>query len=377
MLKESAYEEAAVPLAPLIGDRLDEVQFEAIAAELNIFLGEPIVSRRRVGLIVERRASISAYEIFEMGPLAIGSRTVPVEVLDALRKAARDDNPRVRLEAVYAFGALAVEAGGSRRVRLLAESGPDLAAMTGAADPYHRYAAVRVLGRVFARRRLDPPIDPAVGDAVIGMLNDTDESMQRAAMQALGAMRYDRAVSGLMDLFQYFGKGDLAEATLDAIARIAHPASVPLLTTQLASASDLLKATSVEGLARGGDPAKLAEIQAAVGLDRAESLQLARDFASVMLSDATLDRLVEAMARSRTRDRALSYLIEAAPGRTERFGRHLQDPDPAVRAALVGVLGQSDDPAAIVLLQPIGADPDQQVSRAVAQAMARLRQIDP
>jgi HEAT repeat protein len=302
---------------------------------------------------------------------------VPVEVLDALRKAARDDNPRVRLEAVYAFGALAVEAGGSRRVRLLAESGPDLAAMIGAADPYHRYAAVRVLGRVFARRRLDPPIDPAVGDAVIGMLNDKDESMQRAAMQALGAMRYDRAVSGLMDLFQYFGKGELAEATLDAIARIAHPVSVPLLTTQLASASDVLKATSVEGLARGGDPAKLAEIQAAVGLDRAESLQLARDFASVMLSDATLDRLVEAMARSRTRDRALSYLIEAAPGRTERFGRHLQDPDPAVRAALVDVLGLSDDPAAIVLLQPMSADPDQQVSRAVAQAMARLRQIDP
>ena len=34
---------------------------------------------------------------------------MPMEVLDALRAAARDDNPRVRLEAVYAFGVLAVE----------------------------------------------------------------------------------------------------------------------------------------------------------------------------------------------------------------------------------------------------------------------------
>ena len=67
------------------------------------------------------------------------------------------------------------------------------------------------------------------------------------------------------------------------------------------------------------------------------------------------DRLVEAMARPRTRDRARAYLIEAAPGRTERFGRHLQDPDPAVRAALVNILGLSDDPAAIALVQPLGA----------------------
>jgi HEAT repeat protein len=377
MLKDTAYEEAAVPLAPLIGDGLDEVQFEAIAAELNIFLAEPIVSRRRVGLVVEQRTSISAFEIFEMGPLAMGPREVPVAVMDALRKAARDDNPRVRLEAMYAFGALAVEAGGSRRARLLAESGPDLAAMIGAADPFHRYGAVRVLGRVFERRRQDAPVDTAVGDAVIGVLNDSDERMQRAATAALGAMRYDRAVAGLMDLFKYFGRGEPAEATLDAVARIAHPASASLLASQLTSSNDVLKRTAVEGLARTGDRATLAAIQDAVGLDRDESLQLARHFASVMLSDATLDPLVEALARSRTRDRAQSYLIEAAPGRTERFGRHLQDPDPAMRARLASILGLADDPAALVLLQPMGADRDPQVSRAVAQAMARLRQIAP
>ncbi len=36
MLKEAAYPEAAVPLARLISDPQDEVQLEAIAAELNI-----------------------------------------------------------------------------------------------------------------------------------------------------------------------------------------------------------------------------------------------------------------------------------------------------------------------------------------------------
>src|SRR5215510_14029353 len=38
MLKEAGYPEAAVPLAALVTDPADEVQLEAIAAELNIFL---------------------------------------------------------------------------------------------------------------------------------------------------------------------------------------------------------------------------------------------------------------------------------------------------------------------------------------------------
>ena len=109
MLKEAAYPESAVPLAKVIVDPRDDVQLEAIAAELNIFLAEKIVPRKRVGFLVEVRSSVAADAIFLSGPLAIGPRSVPIEVLDALRTAARDDNPRVRLEAVYAFGVLAVE----------------------------------------------------------------------------------------------------------------------------------------------------------------------------------------------------------------------------------------------------------------------------
>ena len=40
LLKDAAYPEAAVPLAKLVTDADDEVQIEAIAAELNIFLAE-------------------------------------------------------------------------------------------------------------------------------------------------------------------------------------------------------------------------------------------------------------------------------------------------------------------------------------------------
>ena len=46
-------------------------------------------------------------------------------------------------------------------------------------------------------------------------------------MQALGAMRYVRAVEALAELHAYYQRGQLAEAALDALARIAVPASAP------------------------------------------------------------------------------------------------------------------------------------------------------
>src|SRR6188768_2639057 len=54
----------ATSLTGLIADEDDEVQFEAMATELNIFLAEKVTPSRRVGLIVEVRGQISAQEIF-------------------------------------------------------------------------------------------------------------------------------------------------------------------------------------------------------------------------------------------------------------------------------------------------------------------------
>jgi HEAT repeat protein len=378
MLKEAAYPEAAVPLSRLVVDPKDEVQLEAIAAELNIFLAEKIVPRKRVGFIVEKRTPVAADAIFAAGPLAIGPRPVPSEVLDALRTAARDDNPRVRLEAMYAFGVLGVEPGGDRRRELLRTSGPDLAAMIGAVDPSQRYAALQVIGRVFERRLHDEPVEQSVGDAVISALNEKEPAMQSAAMRALGVMRYDRAIQGLMDLFQYFGKGNMSERALDAIAHIAHPSSAPLLVAQLASKNATLKGTAIEGLARGGDRGTLTSLQTALATDLNPSVQLAGSFASVMLSDPGVEglaRLVDALKNPKLREQARRYLIEAAPGRTQGFSRYLQDPDPVVRTALVDALGLCDDGAAMVLLQPMASDQDVQVARAVERALERLRQV--
>ena len=207
MLKDAAYPEAAVPIARLVTDPEDVIQFEAIAAELNIFQARKVMTRRRVGLVIEVRAQIAAEAAFDAGPLGLGARPVPPEVLTALRAATRDDNPRIQLEALYAFGTLAVAPAGAARRELLKASGPELAAMIGSLDVAYRYAAIRVIGRVFARRPGDDPIEPIVGDAVMVGLNDKDANVQVAATLALAEMRYDRAVQALVELFQYLRQG--------------------------------------------------------------------------------------------------------------------------------------------------------------------------
>ena len=55
-------------------DPQDDVQLEAIAAELNIFLAEPVVPRKRVALVVEVRNAVQAEAAFAAGLDALGSR---------------------------------------------------------------------------------------------------------------------------------------------------------------------------------------------------------------------------------------------------------------------------------------------------------------
>src|SRR5262249_11159341 len=152
----------------------DDVQLEAIAAELNIFLADKVVTHRRIGYVVEMRKSIAAEAAFSAGPSAVGARNVPGEVLTSLLAAVRDDNPRVALEALYAFGTLAPQAAGAARRDLSSAAAPQMAGLLGAPDPSLRFAAARVIGRVFEKRAQDGPIDQSLGDAVIRALNDKD-----------------------------------------------------------------------------------------------------------------------------------------------------------------------------------------------------------
>ena len=377
LLKSTSYPEAALPIAPLILDAFDETQFEAIAAELNIFLVDKVTPRRRVGLLVEVRNQIAAEQIFATGPSAIGPARVPAPVLSALATASKDPNARVAVEAIYAFGALAGDAALADRRSVLAQAGPVLAATIGATDPVLRLAALRVIGRVFAKRPDDAPVDESVGDAVIMALNDRESLIQQTAMWALGRMKYARAVQGLNELFQYHQRGALAEGAFQALAHIGHPSSLPQFVAQLNGRNQTYKLIAIEGLARTGDLSRADSIMNVLATEKNEALLLAGHFANVKLSNGPVEAIVDALSRGKLYDQARDYLFEITPGRASAFARHLQDGDVRVRVELIDALGLSSDPAAVPLLEPLVKDKDASVARAAVRALARLRPTQP
>jgi HEAT repeat protein len=194
-------------------------------------------------------------------------------------------------------------------------------------------------------------------------------------MEALGAMRYARALPPLGELFAFYKRGELAEGTLDAIARIAQPESAPLLAAQLAGSDSALKAIAIEGVARLGDKSSLPAIQKAVENDRTERAQLAGTFAAVLLADAPHDEIAECLLRTRMRDQAWRYMVEIAPSRTRTFVRFAHDPDPKMRAEIADILGMAGDPAALSILEPLVRDEDKQVTAAAQRATARLNRL--
>ncbi|HEY7289320.1 MAG TPA: hypothetical protein VH583_05735 [Vicinamibacterales bacterium] len=372
-LRTAAYPEAAVPLTPLLADKQDAVQLEAIGAELNIFLEDSIPSRKGVDIEVTKRSKTSAEKAFADGPLALSYRTVPNEVLAALRTAAHDDNPRVSVEALYAFGALAVEPTGLARRALLKESAPELTAMLGAREESQRRAAVRVIARVFEKRPGDEPVDEELGDAMIRTLNDKDRLVKLGAMDALGAMKYERSEQALTELFKFYGKGEFAEATLNALARLEAPSTAGLLTDQLTSKQAACRGIAVEGLTRLPGIAKLKTMEDTLAKEREESVQLALAFAATKLEGAPLDKIGEAVVTSRMHDQAKGYLMEIAPGHAQLLERLVQDPDSRMRFEVAEVLMLAGDSSALPQATRLASDSDPIVARAGTRAVARLR----
>ena len=375
LLKASAYPESAVPLAKIVNDPDDELQFEAIAAELNIFLAQRITPKKRVGLIVEVRGRISAEPIFSGGPSVLGANRVPLVVANALVDACRDKNLRLAVEALYALGALANEVPDADRPAMLEHAAPIIAATMGSPDPTNRLAAVRVAGRIWGHRPADPPLSDTIGDATISALNDGESPIRETAMWALGTMKNERAVQALGDLFQYYKKGPLAETAFGAMARIGHEGSMPHFVAQLSSKDPTFRLLAIEGMSRTGDLSRLPVIHKAIEKEKNDALLLSGHFANVMLANGPIDAIVEALTRSKLHSQALQYLQDVAYGRTALFAKHLQDPDAKVREELVDVLGLSGDVSAMPLVEPMAKDREPDVAFAATRALARLRAV--
>jgi HEAT repeat protein len=235
-----------------------------------------------------------------------------------------------------------------------------------------RYAAVRVAGRLFAVRPGDEPLDDRLGDGVIAALNDRDEPIREEAMWALGAMRNDRAARGLGELFRYYRKGTLAVASFSAMAQIAHATSVPEFIEQMRAKDAVFRALAIDGFARTGDRNWNEAIHAAIGRERNRRVMLAAHFANAMLANGAVETIVESLDDNMLREQAMQYVTELAVRRPEAFVHFVQDAKLTIRVGVIDALGLSGQASAAPALRSARLDPDPDVQRAVARALARL-----
>ena len=356
LLRESKYPEAITPMAALLTDPVDEIQLEAIAAELSFFLVEAVPSKRRVALVLEVRSAGQAPAAFELGPLAAWPRPVPPELVKGLLTAVDDENARVRLEAIYALGTIA-------RGPLADEHAQLIVKALDHYDPAIRAGSARVAGRLRVT---------SAAAALIAAINDSAAPVRYAAMRALGDIGEARAVQALTEQFTFYRKGEGAWSALDALARIAHQSSVPLFKTHLTDKDAFLRRASAEGLARTGDASEIGTLEMGAGNDGSEMVRAAMAFALQKFGRNYVPRLVESIDSAKMAPQVAAYFVELGPPIVPPLVAHLQDPSPAIRANVALVLGALGGEAALAALQPLTQDRDRDVVRAATRAIQRI-----
>jgi HEAT repeat protein len=343
LLREAKYPEALVPIAPLVNDPLDPIQLEAIAAELSFFL-------------VDLRSRLTAAEAFELGPLAVWPRPAPPELTAALLKAVDDENPRVRLEAIYAAATISKGPLSPDAEQLLTKTLDHY-------DPVVRAGAARFAGRAGVK---------AAANDLVKLVNDSNAEVRFASMRALGLLRDERVAAALVDQLKFYGKGEGAWSALDALAHIAQPASAAVFTERLTDRDPYQRRAAAEGLGRIGDTASTGTLETGAGTDPAAMVRAAMAYALQKMGRNYVPRLVEFLDDRKVALQVQEYLLELGAPIEKDLLPSLQEPDASIRAAVAEVLGAIGGDASLAALQKL-EDKNKDVVDAAKRAVERIK----
>lgn len=358
LLGESKYVEAILPIAPLVNDAVDAIQLEAIGTELSFFLVQDVKARKRIALIIETRSGAGRAETaFNAGPLAVWPRPAPPELIAALLKAVDDENAKVRIEAIYVLGSIA-------QAPLAQDATQQLTRALDHYDPAIRAAAARVIGRLKVA---------TAGKELIKAVNDSQQPVRFAAMRALGDIGETTAVESLAQQVDHYRKGEGAWSALDALARIAHPSSVPLFKARLVDRDQYIRRAAAEGLGRTGDASELTALVAGAEKDPSEMVRAAMAFALVKIGRDYTGHLMRMLDDDKAVAQVAGYLMELGPKVTPELVNRLKDPDAAVRGNAALVLGAVGSKEHIPALEALAQDRDQEIRTAAARAIERIK----
>jgi HEAT repeat protein len=359
LLRDAKYPEAIAPMAPLVVDPLDEIQMEAIAAEVSFFVGDEVKARRMIAFVVERRNPAVAGTAFDLGPAIVWPRLAPPELIASLTQAIDDDNAKVRLEATYALGVVA-------QPPLAADQAQRLVKALDHYDPAVRAAAAKVIARLKVTQATD---------GLLKAINDSQADVRYASMRALGALHDVRAVGPLTEQLAFYKKGEGAWSALDALAHLAQPSSASLFKERLSDKDPNMRRAAAEGLGRVGDASVAGQLESGATADDSEPVRLAMAFALQKLGRNYVTRIVDAMDSPRMSPQAQEYLIELGPPIVQSLYPRLQETDVGIREGVADVLGLIGDEKALPVLEPVTQDRDANVATAAKRAIERIKVV--
>lgn len=353
-LGEAAYVPGIEPVAPLIGDPDDRVQSAALEAELTFFVTERLGSIRVLSM---GSSKSRAQQAFDAGPLIRTATIAPTVLVDQLIAAMRDENARVRFDAIHALGFIADTPLSQTQERGLIDGLDHY-------DPVMRAATARVLGRMHLR---------VAGDKLIDALSDSNGIVREFAIESVGRVREDRALTALRDYVVKAGNRNV-DLLMLAVARIGSPDDRDLFRQRLSDRNPVTRRAAIEGLGRIGDRESIEPIAQLMKTDKSEEVKLAAAFGLQLLGQVQTHVIASAMLLEDQRMQAQEYLFElgraSVPGIESALkvavdSRHRSD-----LLQSVGYLGNVDD---IGIVEPFLKDKDDRVIRAATNATLRLK----
>jgi len=274
-------------------------------------------------------------------------------VLGVLAEALENETPRVRAAAAAAFAqvdsALAL---------------PYLLKGLDDSDAWVRYFAARTIGQHGYSESLD---------ALIGLAEaDRARQVRIAAVDALGQIGGPRAVAVLASLVEAV-EPDLLSAALKALGRIGHPDALPPLLETLRSTDQTRRIKALQALGERGGEGVADTLQWTAAAD-ADALvaQAAIEALARLATPEAINALITLTADAARRADSINALVHLGERNLEAIGRGLNHPQASVRRAVVEALGRMKFALASELLIHALDDGEASVRLAAVNALAYL-----
>lgn len=380
LLRQAGYLEAAPSVIPLLSDPVPDIQALAVETAVALYLVDETYVREYGQAIVRQKGASLPLLAFAVGRGATIANPPTLSVLRGLSGALVSPSAPIQFDAAYAIGVLGpalVRRGQFPDGRSTCDR---LMTFLRHPDATMRLAGTHVLGRLMGAALENPSANAEIlalrgdlGDQIIAGMNDGDALVKFAAMAALGEIRHDRAVQALTDSVAYYRREPLGLAALDALAHIAHPASVTLFAGLLEANDEQGRRSAVEGLARSGDQTAMSNLLVRTTREKSAVVLQAVAFARAKQGDfSQIARVVEGLRSTKTGGYAFAYLVELGALLAPSLAGAESYKDVQVRAGVAEVLGMIGTQASLPTIDALARDKDKHVGAAAERSRRRL-----